>query len=211
MELKKKLQLIVKRMIDLIVSSCALLVLALTIFPIVALLIKLTSKGPIFYRWNVVGKDCKPFGGYKFRTMYIDADDKREKLFQNKENNMKVLYLKTKDDSRITPIGKILRKFSIDEFPELYSVLKGDLSLVGPKPPLLYEYSIYSEEQKKKLSVKPGMACLREVKTVDWGRRIDNPEEWIKLDLEYIKNWSLWLDFKILAKTAIYILSGKNI
>jgi lipopolysaccharide/colanic/teichoic acid biosynthesis glycosyltransferase len=196
-----------KRLIDIIVSLVSLLSL-LPVFLVITLLIKLTSKGPVFYRWKVVGKGGKPFTSYKFRTMCEDADHGKKELMSSNEMNGPVF--KIKDDPRITSIGRILRKFSIDEFPQLFSVLKGDMSLVGPRPPLQYEYERFEAWQKRKLSTVVGTTCLREVRHIEHGKKVVDFDEWMKLDLEYIDNWSLWLDLKILAKTVVYIIKGKN-
>ena len=137
--------------------------------------------------------------------MVVESVDriKEELLHLNEMNGGPVF--KMKDDPRITPIGRLLRKFSLDELPQLWSVLKGDMSLVGPRPPLQYEYDQFTEWQKQKLSVKPGMTSLWQVK----GKPLDF-DEWVRLDLEYIEQWSLWLDFKILAQTVVVVLTGKN-
>lgn len=203
--MQKSIQRKAKRGLDVAISLISLLLLS-PLFVLVAALIKTTSdKSPVFYEWEVVGKDGKPFTSYKFRTMCDHADGRKSEL--RDRNEMKGPVFKMKNDPRITPIGKVLRKFSIDEFPQLYSVLKADMSLIGPRPPLQYEYEKFEEWQERKLSVKPGMACLREVNGKD---KITDFDEWVKLDLEYIDNWSLWLDIKILVKTAIVILLGQN-
>ena len=197
-------QLFIKRIIDVIVSSIALIVLS-PIFAIIVLLIKLTSPGPLFYEWKVIGFNKKPLTGYKFRTMVVNADELKGKLLTL--NEMSGPVFKIKNDPRITPIGRILRKFSLDELPQLWSVLKGDMSLVGPRPAFAHEVAQFENWQRRKFSVKPGLTCLWQVS----GRsQIKNFDEWARLDLQYIDNWSLWLDFKILLKTIPVVVLGKG-
>ena len=199
---KMNWQLMVKRLIDVIASSI-LLVLLSPLFAIVSILVKATSKGPIFYPWRVVGQNNRDFVGYKFRTMTENADELKETLMAHNEMNGPVF--KMTNDPRITPVGKWLRKFSLDELPQLWSVLKGDMSLVGPRPPNRNELIRYEFWQRRKISFKPGITCLWQV---DGRNRIFDFKEWCKLDLEYIDNWSLWLDFKILFKTAWVVIRG---
>jgi exopolysaccharide biosynthesis polyprenyl glycosylphosphotransferase len=194
--------LFVKRMMDILVSGILLLLLSPILF-IIAILIKITSKGPIFYQWNVVGLNKKPFRSWKFRTMIPDADEMKSGL--EVYNIMKGPVFKLKDDPRVTKFGKFLRKYSLDELPQLWSVLKGDMSLVGPRPAGPHELARYESWHRRKLSIKPGITCLWQVS----GRnRIKSFDEWVKLDLQYIERWSLWLDIKILLKTIPSILAG---
>lgn len=198
-----KLQRALKRFIDIIVAFVSLAVLS-PLLTLIALTIKLTSPGPAFYRWEGrIGRNGVPFTGYKFRTMLIDADNLKKELWP--QNEMTGPVFKMKNDPRTTFIGRILRKFSLDEFPQLWSVLKGDMSLVGPRPVGPDEWEHFEDWQRRKLSVTPGMICL-------WHVRGKPKEftEWIKLDLEYIDNWSLWLDIKLLFGAAWYMLSGRN-
>jgi len=170
---------------------------------IVGLLVKLTSPGPVFYPWNVIGRDGRPFRGYKFRTMVQNADALKAELAH--QNEMAGPVFKMKNDPRITPVGRVLRKYSIDELPQLWSVLKGDMSLVGPRPAGPLEWEQYEPWQRRKLSVTPGITCLWQVN----GRnRISDFDEWVKLDLYYIDNWSLSLDIKILCRTILVVLRG---
>jgi lipopolysaccharide/colanic/teichoic acid biosynthesis glycosyltransferase len=136
--------------------------------------------------------------------MVVGADRIKEELLHLNEMNGGPVF-KMKDDPRITPIGRLLRKYSLDELPQLWSVLKGDMSLVGPRPPLQSEFARFTEAQKQKLSVQPGMTSLWQVR----GKPQDF-NAWVRLDLEYIDQWSLWLDFKILVQTALVVLTGKN-
>lgn len=201
----KEWQLLCKRLLDVIVSS-VLLVLLIPIFLVVAITIKLTSRGPVFYQWRVMGINRRPFKGWKFRTMAANADEMRDAL--KSKNEMQGPVFKLKDDPRIAPIGRILRRYSVDELPQLWNVLKGDMSLVGPRPPLVTEVSGFKPWQMRKLSVKPGITCLWQVR----GRsQITDFDEWVKLDLEYIDHWSLWLDFKILLATIPAVLKGTGV
>ena len=200
----KEWQLLAKRFVD-IVSSLTLLIGFFPIMVIIAILIKLTSKGPIFYRWQVVGLNKKRFTGYKFRTMVENADELKKQLLDR--NEMNGVVFKIRKDPRVTSIGHILRKFSLDELPQLWSVLRGDMSLVGPRPPLVSELEQFESWHRRKLSVKPGMTCLWQIS----GRsKIRDFNDWVRLDLEYIDNWSLWLDFKILLKTIPVVLLGRG-
>jgi len=195
-------QLGVKRVLDIILSA-VLLILLSPLLLLIAVAIKLTSPGPVLYRWNVVGQGGRPFTGYKFRTMIPNADELKPQLIE--QNEMQGPVFKLKDDPRVTPLGRFLRKFSLDELPQLWSVLKGDMSLVGPRPPLQSEYSQFTEEQKQKLIVKPGITCLWQVMGRNEIRSLD---DWVQLDLEYICHWSLGLDFKILLLTIPAVLHG---
>ena len=192
----------IKRIIDIIIST-VLLIILLPIFICIILLVKVTSKGPLIYKWHVIGKDGKPFTGYKFRTMILNADYLKTSLL--KSNEMTGPVFKMKYDPRITKVGKFLRKYSLDELPQLWSVLKGEMSLVGPRPAGPKEWSQYEEWQKRKLSVTPGMTCLWQIN----GRNeVHEFDEWVKMDLEYIDNWNILLDFKILLKTIPAVLKG---
>lgn len=201
--MSRRAQHIVKRLLDVTLATILLLVLSpLLLF--IALAIRLTSGAPILYAWRVVGQGGRPFVGYKFRTMVRDADQRKDDLRERNEMRGGPVF-KIKDDPRVTPLGKWLRKYSLDELPQLWSVLKGDMSLVGPRPPLMSEYAQFDEWQKRKLAVKPGMTCLWQVrgKPNDW-------DEWLRLDFEYIDQWSLWLDLEILWQTFIVVITGKN-
>ena len=197
-----ELRLYIKRLMDIAVSTVILIVLT-PLLLIIAILIKATSKGPILYQWKVVGLNKKPFKSWKFRTMVLNADQIKTDLLHRNEMDGPVF--KIKNDPRVTKIGKILRKFSLDELPQLWSVFKGDMSLVGPRPAGPHELARYESWHRRKLSVKPGLTCLWQVK----GRnKISSFDEWVRLDLEYIENWSLGLDMKILLKTIPAVLRG---
>lgn len=193
----------VKRLVDIVVSAAALVALT-PVFAAIAAAIKLTTPHmPVFYRWRVVGYKGREFVGYKFTTMVEDADDRKQQLMD--QNEMSGPVFKIKNDPRVTPLGRFLRKFSLNELPQLWSVLKGDMSLVGPRPAFPHELARYEHWQKRKLSVRPGITCLWQVS----GRnRISNFDDWVRLDLEYIDNWSLWLDFKILVRTVWAVAAG---
>ena len=198
----KEWQFFVKRIFDVLVASI-LLVLLTPVLLVIAVGIKLTSDGPILYHWRVVGLNKKNFVSYKFRTMVTNADALKMQLMEL--NEMEGPAFKMREDPRITGIGKWLRKFSLDELPQLFSVLKGDMSLVGPRPPLVTEIDKFDSWQRRKLSVKPGMTCLWQVR----GRnQISDFDDWVRLDLEYIDEWSFWLDIKILLKTALVVVRG---
>jgi len=196
--------LAIKRAFDITLSAILLLLLS-PVFLVLAVAVKLSSAGPIFYRWKVVGRGGRPFTGYKFRSMVANADALRNKLASR--NEMTGPMFKITDDPRITRIGRWLRKYSLDELPQLYSVLKGEMSLVGPRPPLETEYAQFTEYQKQKIAVKPGITCLWQVS----GRNdISDFDEWVRLDLEYIRRWSLALDFSILMRTVGAVFSGSG-
>jgi lipopolysaccharide/colanic/teichoic acid biosynthesis glycosyltransferase len=176
------------------------------LFAVIALAIKLTTPNlPIFYRWQVVGFKGRRFTGYKFTTMGADADARREAL--EDRNEMQGPVFKIRADPRVTPLGRYLREFSLNELPQLWSVLKGDMSLVGPRPAFPHELQRYELWHKRKLCVRPGITCLWQVR----GRnRIARFDDWVRMDLEYIDNWTLWLDVKILARTLWAVLSGSG-
>lgn len=193
---------VAKRGIDIVVSLAALIILS-PLLALVALAVKTSSPGPILYEWNVVGRGGRGFTGYKFRTMVTNADDLKAGLWQHNERVGPTF--KMRDDPRVTRLGRILRKFSLDELPQLWSVLKGDMSLVGPRPVGPAEWELFELWQRRKLSVTPGAVCLWHARGKPAGH-----DEWMRLDLEYIDDWSLWLDVKILLASLWYVASGKN-
>lgn len=196
-------ELFVKRIFDIFLASIALVLLS-PVFLVIAVAIKLTTpKLSVFYPWRVVGQNGVEFTGYKFTTMIADADVRKTELLD--QNEMSGPVFKMKDDPRVTPLGKFLRKYSLNELPQLYSVLNGDMSLVGPRPAFRHELERYEFWQKRKLCIRPGMTCLWQVS----GRnRISDFNDWIKMDLDYIDNWSLWLDVRILIRTAWAVVAG---
>ena len=159
----------------------------------------------MLYRWPVVGRHGTPFVGYKFRTMVVGADRVKHQLLAYNEASGPMF--KMKNDPRVTSVGRILRKFSLDELPQLWSVLKGDMSLVGPRPPLQSEYARFTEWQRQKLAVTPGITGLWQIS----GRSsISDFDEWVRLDLDYIDRWSLRLDLEILFLTIPAVLRGRG-
>jgi lipopolysaccharide/colanic/teichoic acid biosynthesis glycosyltransferase len=200
----KPLSVACKRALDFAASVLLLMLLA-PVFLVLALAVKLSSPGPVFYRWRVVGERGRPFTGYKFRSMYSNADEMKQKL--QALNEMSGPVFKLTNDPRVTKVGSFLRRYSLDELPQVYSVLKGDMSLVGPRPPLVTEYVRFTEYQKQKLAVKPGITCLWQVSGRNDVRDFD---DWVRLDLEYICKWSLRLDFWILMKTAREVFAGSG-
>lgn len=201
---RRSLGYAIKRGIDVAGSGSLLLVLS-PVLLILAVIVKMDSPGAILYRWRVVGQGGRPFLSYKFRSMVANADALKSQL--ESSNEMTGPVFKVTSDPRVTRAGKWMRRYSLDELPQLYSVLKGDMSLVGPRPPLLSEYLRFSAFQRKKLQVKPGITCLWQIS----GRnRISDFDQWVRLDLEYIRHWSLWLDLKILLRTVAAVCSGSG-
>jgi exopolysaccharide biosynthesis polyprenyl glycosylphosphotransferase len=193
-----------KRLLDIIASSALLLLLA-PLLLIVTLLAKLDSPGPVFFVQERVGMNKRKFRMYKFRTMVINAE--KLQLDLEKLNEADGPVFKIKADPRITRLGKYLRKASIDELPQLLNVLKGDMSLVGPRPLPLRDYQGFDEDRlRRRFSVRPGITCLWQVN----GRSSTTFRKWMELDMQYIDNWSLWLDLKILAKTVPAVLGGSG-
>ena len=189
-----KYQLVFKRIFDFFVSIISLILL-LPLFFVITVLIKIDSRGPIFFRFERVGKNGKSFKPFKFRTM------------EKKAIETGLGYTVSKDDSRITKMGKFLRRSGIDELPQLINVIKGEMSLVGPRPTFSYQVEKYSDFQKKRLLVRPGITNLVLIK----GRNLLSWEERIKYDVWYIEHWSFWLDVKILFITPFVVLSGKGV
>lgn len=195
---------VIKRAVD-IVFSAVLIVLLSPLLVLTALLIKLTSPGPVLFVQKRLGRNKRHFGICKFRTMVIDAEKRMKEIEHLNEVSGPVF--KIKNDPRITPIGKFLRKTSIDELPQLINVLKGDMSLVGPRPLPIRDYEGFNEDwQRRRFSVRPGITCLWQI----GGRSSISFEKWMELDLQYIDKWSLWLDFQILVKTIPAVLKGSG-
>jgi exopolysaccharide biosynthesis polyprenyl glycosylphosphotransferase len=191
-----------KRVMDCLLSLLFLVVLA-PLFLGVAALVKFMSPGPIFFRQTRVGLNKRQFRIYKFRTMIADAERAQDQLLSL--NEMSGPVFKIKNDPRVTPLGRILRKTSIDELPQLFNVLKGDMSLVGPRAMSLRDYQLFDQDwQRRRFSVKPGITCLWQIH----GRSAIPFEKWMELDMQYIDKWSLWLDLKILARTVPAVLRG---
>ena len=189
-----KRNIILKNLFDKVISFIGLILL-FPIFIIIGVLIKLDSKGPVFFVQERVGKDGKLFKIIKFRTMVVGADKKTEGIYIDEKNPY------------ITRVGRFLRRWSIDELPELINVLKGEMSLVGPRPTLPYQVKKYNDFQKKRLLVKPGITGWAQVN----GRNKIPWEERIKLDVWYVENWSFWLDIKILFKTIFVVFRKEEV
>lgn len=204
-----------KRAID-ILFSLFVMSFGFPFFLLIATLIKLTSEGPVLFVQERIGKDKKPFKFYKFRTMIVDNSDARHRDFAENfirgnvrdemdESSGKPLF-KLKGDPRVTSIGKFLRRTSLDELPQFYNVLRGEMTIVGPRPPLSYELDLYKEWHKGRLAVKPGLTGLWQVS----GRSTVPFDEMVMLDLYYIENWSLLLDLKIILRTIPVMLFGSG-
>ena len=193
-----------KRLMDIVLAILAL-VLGSPIFLLTAFLVKVTSPGPIIFSQVRVGKFGRHFKFYKFRSMYIDAEARKAELMKHNESKDGVIF-KMKHDPRITPVGRFIRKFSIDELPQLFNVILGDMSLVGPRPPLPSEVRTYTLEERKRLNITPGITCLWQVS----GRSELPFKQQMALDKEYIASRSAWKDFLILLKTVPAILTGKG-
>jgi exopolysaccharide biosynthesis polyprenyl glycosylphosphotransferase len=196
-------QTAVKRLMDIVASALAVVVLTPLLLA-VALLVALTSRGPVFYVQERVGRGGTPFRMLKFRSMYRDAHARRD---EHAEQNMhQGPIFKIRDDPRITPVGRAMRRLSIDELPQFFNVLMGSMSLVGPRPALPEEFLDYTERERQRLLVKPGVTCIWQVS----GRSDVDFDTWIDMDLEYIEDWSLRMDLKLLAKTVPAVITGRG-
>ena len=201
---KSAFYLISKRVIDIVGSLCGIILLS-PIFLIVAILIKLEDpKGKIFFSQERNRTYPKTFKMYKFRSMVHNAEELLKDLIDRNEQTGPVF--KINDDPRITKVGKFIRKTSIDELPQLFNVLKGDMSLVGPRPPIPHEVEQYNSYQMQRLAVKPGLTCIWQVS----GRNNIGFDEWVEMDIEYIKTRNLWLDIKLIFKTVGVLFGDKN-
>jgi exopolysaccharide biosynthesis polyprenyl glycosylphosphotransferase len=196
-------QLLLKRVMDIVLSLVGLIVLS-PLLVAVALAVKLTSPGPVLFAQERVGMNKRLFKLYKFRSMYVDAEKRRREL--EHLNEMDGPVFKIKNDPRVTPVGGFIRKTSIDELPQLLNVLRGHMSLVGPRPPLLAEVDRYDWLYRRRLSIKPGITCLWQIS----GRNEITFKQWMEMDKAYIDNWSLWLDITILAKTVPAVLFSRG-
>ena len=198
-------QMLAKWVMDFVGAFFLLLFTAIPML-VVALLIKLTSPGPVFFRQQRSGLNGTPFEIFKFRTMVTNAEQFQHELAAM--NEMTGPVFKVTNDPRVTPLGKFLRKSSLDELPQLFNILRGDMSLVGPRPLPVNEVKRFNDlAHRRRLSVKPGLTCLWQVQ----GRnKISDFKEWVRLDLEYIDNWSIWLDIAILIRTipAVFRTTG---
>jgi exopolysaccharide biosynthesis polyprenyl glycosylphosphotransferase len=192
-----------KRAMDIIVAILAIIVLS-PFFVLTALLVKLTSRGPLIFKQTRVGEGGKTFTCYKFRSMVTEAENLKRQLMHLNEASGPVF--KMKNDPRVTPVGRYIRKLSLDELPQLFNVLQGHMSIVGPRPPVPSEVELYTERVRGRLAVKPGVTCLWQI-----SGRSDIPfEQWVEMDLEYIENMTLWGDFVILLKTIPVVILGRG-
>lgn len=193
----------IKRFFDICLSAAALVVLS-PLLLVIAILIYLEDKGPVIYRQTRIGKDGRAFKLYKFRSMCVDADEKLKDLQKLNERDGPVF--KIKNDPRVTKVGKFIRKTCIDELPQLVNIIKGDMSIVGPRPPLPNEVEQYNSYQKQRLLVVPGLTCYWQIQKGEE----TTFDEWVELDLKYIKERSILLDFRLILLTFKVILSGKG-
>ena len=196
-------QLLLKALMDRLLAAI-LFVLTTPLFMLIALAIKISSPGPVLFAQRRAGLNGRLFNMYKFRTMVQGAEKLRERL--EDQNEMDGPVFKIKNDPRVTGVGRLLRKTSLDELPQLINVLRGEMSLVGPRPPIPEEVSQYERWQRRRLSMKPGITCFWQIS----GRNEVNFEDWMEMDLKYIDNWSIKLDFVILFKTIPVVLTGRG-
>ena len=197
-------KLLIKRVMDIAGGLVGMLI-TLLFFPFVAIAIKLDSPGPVLFSQIRIGRNGRRFKIYKFRSMYVDAEERKKEL--EKQNEMQGLMFKMENDPRITRMGKFIRKTSIDELPQFYNVLKGDMSLVGTRPPTADEFEKYNQYYRRRISMTPGLTGLWQVS----GRsEIEDFDDVVKYDLQYIDNWSLTLDIKILLRTVWVVLAGRG-
>ena len=197
-------RLLIKRVMDIVGGLVGMLI-TLVFFPFVAIAIKLDSPGPVLFSQIRIGRNGRRFKIYKFRSMYIDAEERKKEL--EKQNEMQGLMFKMENDPRITKVGKFIRKTSIDELPQFYNVVKGDMSLVGTRPPTEDEFEKYNQYYRRRISMTPGLTGLWQVS----GRSdIEDFDDVVKYDLEYIDGWSLTLDIKILLRTVWVVIAGRG-
>jgi exopolysaccharide biosynthesis polyprenyl glycosylphosphotransferase len=199
----KPLQMATKRFFDIVMSSAALVVLSPLLLAVAAV-IKLTSRGPVLFHQERTGLYGRPFRMLKFRSMVMDAEKRKAELLSKNEQSGPVF--KMKNDPRITAVGRFIRKYSIDELPQLVNVLRGDMSVVGPRPPIPSEVARYEAWQRRRLSVRPGLTCVWQVS----GRNQVSFEQWMLLDMQYIDHWSLAHDLQLILKTAPVVLTGRG-
>jgi len=195
--------LLIKRLIDLL-GALAGLILILPLFPFLVLLIKLDSPGPLLFRQRRVGKNGRDFDCFKFRSMVVDAEVRKEQLAHMNEATGSAF--KIRNDPRITGVGRFIRRSSLDEFPQLFNVLRGDMTIVGPRPQIPSEVAEYTPRQARRLLVKPGLTCLWQVS----GRSHVDFEEWMELDLEYVRRRGFWYDLKVLSRTIPAVIDRKG-
>ena len=201
---KGMIYLFLKRMMDILGSVIGLILLS-PLFILVALAIKIEDpKGKVFFAQQRCGKDNRLFPMYKFRSMVSNAEELLEELME--QNEMDGPVFKIKEDPRITKVGKFIRKTSIDELPQLFNILMGDMSIVGPRPAIPHEVAEYDDYQRQRLLVKPGLTCIWQVS----GRNSIGFDEWVDMDLEYIEKRNLWMDIKLIFKTVGVLFGDDN-
>jgi len=193
----------VKRAFDVVISAAVLVVLS-PLFAAIALAIRIDSPGPIFFKQRRIGQSGRVFEVLKFRSMFRDAEGRLEAL--RAHNEMSGPVFKMANDPRVTKVGRLLRRTSLDEFPQFWNVLKGEMSIVGPRPPIPSEVRQYKRWQRRRLSMKPGITCIWQIS----GRNDIDFERWMELDLQYIDEWSLWGDIEIFFKTIPAVLSSRG-
>jgi lipopolysaccharide/colanic/teichoic acid biosynthesis glycosyltransferase len=199
-----RMALLAKRAVDMVGAALGLLLLAPVLLA-TALAVRLTSKGPVFYVHERVGRGGHPFRMIKFRSMYSNSHDRRVIYLHQSEASGPIFKLRR--DPRVTPVGRVIRKISIDELPQLINVLRGEMSLVGPRPPLLEEYATYGPRERRRMLVTPGITCIWQVS----GRStIADFQRWVDLDLEYIQTWTFSLDLVLLLRTIVAVLSTRG-
>lgn len=204
LSMHSKLGRVLKRLLDIVFSSCALLALS-PVFLITALAIRLESRGPIFFSQKRVGTGGKEFPFFKFRSMVVNAEELKEKLMAQNESGQGVIF-KMKNDPRVTKVGRIIRKFSIDELPQFYNVLRGDMSVVGPRPPVPGEVVQYQQDAWKRLAVIPGLTCVWQVS----GRSSIGFKDQVKLDVDYILKQNIFFDMYLIYRTVPAVLKGEG-
>ena len=201
---KKPVYEFFKRFFDVVLSVFALWALS-PLFVVVAIIIKCNDGGPVLFKQTRLTKGGKEFGMYKFRSMCVNAEDQLDDLLE--QNEMEGPAFKMENDPRITKIGRFIRKTSIDELPQLFNIIKGEMSIIGPRPPLVREVAEYTPYHMHRLDVKTGLSCYREC----YGRsNIHNFDEWVESDIKYIRERSLWVDLKVILLTIKVVLSGEG-
>lgn len=193
----------IKRLMDILLSAIALIVLS-PVFLVTAVAIKIEDNGPVFFAQERAGKNMTPFKIYKFRSMYVDADAQFSQMMEQNEQTGHAF--KIKNDPRITKVGKVIRKLSIDELPQLINIIKGDMSIVGPRPILTFQMEECSQYEKQRLIVQPGLTCYWQIS----GRANIKWDKWVELDLDYIENMSLWTDIKIIIRTIPAVVDSRG-
>ena len=192
---------LIKRLMDVLLSALALVIFS-PVFLVTAVLIKREDRGPVFFVQQRAGKDMRPFAIYKFRSMYVNADEKMAEMMKHNEQTGHAF--KIKDDPRITRVGKVIRRFSIDELPQLINIIKGDMSIVGPRPILTYQMEACNPYERQRLVVQPGLTCYWQI----GGRADVTWEEWVELDLDYIEDMGMWTDLKMNLRTVPAVFRG---